>query len=412
MPKHVDENAIVVTGIGVACGFGHGKKSFWDGLLNGPNLFDYLKRPGREPLDRSPFIGIEMPAPPSILPSRMERTVGFSGRVAISVLHEAWHEANLDRYDPERIGLIVGGANLMSREAALAALHDSERPAFTPPQHGYVFFDSDLCGICCASYPIRGFSQTIGAASASGLAATVQAVKAVRAGQVDACIALGGLQDLSALDLHRLRALGAMGSARYSDTPDQACRPMSRDHDGFIFGESSSAIVVERAKPGRPHYGVLTGSARVTDGARGPKPDSDGQMRAARMALAEAGLSASDIDYLNGHATGTPQGDHTELETYRRLGLERAWINTTKSILGHGLSAAGSTELAALLLQMRHGILHPSRNLSPPLEDSLRWVGDAPQPHQCQRALKLSFGFGGNNVALVVEAPDQGTPLP
>lgn len=411
--KPPDDGALAVTGIGVACGLGHGKQAFWDGLLDAPNLFGYLQRTGRQPLaGQPPFIGVEMPEPPSGLPPRVERTVGLSGRVAVSVLTEAWHEAGLDHHDPERIGLVVGGANLMSREAALAADSDAARPAFIPPRHGHVFLDSDICGICSATFPIRGFTQTVGAASASGLAATVQAMAAVRSGRVDACIALGALQDLSSLDLHRLRAMGVMGSERFADAPDQACRPMSRDHDGFIYGEASAALVVERVKPGRPHYGLLTGSSHVTDGTRGPQPNGAGQVRAARMALAEAGLTGADIDYLSGHATGTPLGDQTEVETYRQLDLERAWINTTKSIVGHGLSAAGSIELAALLLQMRHGILHPSRNLSPPLDDALRWVGETPHPHTCQKALKLSFGFGGVNTAVVVEAASQGDPKP
>jgi len=403
--------SLAVTGIGVACGFGHGKPALWDGLLSAPNLFGFLGRPGRQPFaGQKRFIGIEMPDPPSVLAPRVERTVGLSGRVAVSVLNEAWQEADLDSFAPERIGLIVGGSNFSSRESALASDDDMARPGFISPRHGHEFLDFDLSGICTASFPIRGFSQTVNAASASGSAATIQAMEAVRSGRVDVCIALGGMQDVSALDLHRLRALGAMGSERYADTPNEACRPMSRDHDGFIFGEASAALVIERANSARSHYGILSGSAQIVDGNRGPQPDSAGQQRAARMALAEAGLCGEDIDYLNGHATGTPLGDETELESYRQLGLHGAWTNTTKSILGHGLSAAGSIELAALLLQMRHGILHPSRNLSPPLDDTLRWVGDTPQPHQIQKALKLSFGFGGINTALVIEAPSQGAP--
>lgn len=404
---------LAVTGIGVACGLGHGKSALWDGLLRAPNLFGFLQRPGRQPQARQKrFIGIEMPDPPSILPPRVERTVGLSARVAVSVLNEVWQEADLDSFDPQRIGLIVGGSNFSSRESALASVTDLERPAFIPPRHGHMFLDSDLSGICTSTFPIRGFSQTVDAASASGTVATLQAMEAVRSGRVDVCIALGGMQDVSALDLHRLRALGAMGSERFADTPEEACRPMSRDHDGFIFGESSAALVIERVSPDRPHYGVLSGGAHIVDGHRGPQPDSHGQQRSARMALDEAGLSGEDIDYLNGHATGTPLGDETELESCRQLGLNGAWTNTTKSILGHGLSSAGSIELAALLLQMRHGILHPSRNLPPPLDDTLRWVGDTPQPHQIQKALKLSFGFNGINSALVVEAPSPGARQP
>lgn len=397
---------LAVTGIGVACGAGFGKEALNQALFSAPDLFSFLERPGRfSPMDETRFIGIETPPPPTILAPRIERTVGLPSRVAVAVLDEAWCEAGLDDVDPERIGLVIGGSNLNSREYALAAEAHGERPAFMPPRYGHVFLDSELCGICTSTFNIRGFSQTIGAASASGVVATLQAMEAVRSGRVDVCIALGALQDLSLFDLQGLRALGAMGSTHFEDAPLKACRPMSEDHDGFIYGESCAALVIERLNPDREPYGILLGGAQITDGSRGPEPNTAGQQRAVHMALAQARVPAKDIDYVNGHATGTPLGDRTERETYQQLGLQHAWINTTKSILGHGLSAAGAIELAAVFLQMRQGALHPCRNLTQPIDPTMRWVGDMPQSHRICHALKLSFGFGGINSALVLKAP-------
>ncbi|MBL4837427.1 MAG: hypothetical protein JKY34_07595 [Kordiimonadaceae bacterium] len=405
--QHNSKAPLAVTGIGAACGAGFGKTALKEALFGTKNLFSFLERPGRQSDKQdTPFIGIELPeSPPTILPARIERTVGLSGRVAVSVLHEAWHEANLDGVDPKRIGLIVGGSGLNSREQALAATAYSKRPAFIPPRYGHVFLDTEVGSICTSAFPIRGFYNTVGAASASGLVATLQAMQAVQSGQVDVCIALGALQDLSLFDLQGMRAMGAMGSARFKDAPQKASRPMSQDHDGFIYGEACAALVIERLDSSRAHYGILAGGAQVVDGNRGPEPNSKSQQKAAHMALQKAGLQVEDIDYVNGHATGTPLGDKTELETYKELGLEKAWVNTTKSILGHGLSAAGAIELAAVLLQMREGQLHPCNNLNPALDTSLKWVGPAPQPHKIQNALKFSFGFGGINTALALKAP-------
>lgn len=400
-----DSAPLAVTGIGVACGAGFGKAALSRALFEAPELFSYLERPGRQTSENEPpFIGIEVPAPPTILPPRIERTVGLSGRVAVAVLDEAWREAGLDDVDPKRIGLVVGGSNLNSREQALAIESHGTRPAFMPPRYGHMFLDSEISGVCTSTFAIRGFAHTIGAASASGIVATLQAMEAVRFGRVDVCIALGALQDLSLFDLQGLRALGAMGSSRFENAPLEACRPMSQDHDGFIYGESCAALVIQRLNPNRAAYGILLGGAQITDGSRGPEPDTAGQQHAAQMALADAGVTIEDVDYVNGHATGTPLGDRTELETYRELGLQHAMINTTKSILGHGLSAAGAIELAAVFLQMRQETLHPCRNLAPALDPSLRWVGDTPQPHRIRHALKLSFGFGGVNSALVLKA--------
>jgi malonyl-ACP decarboxylase len=233
----------------------------------------------------------------------------------------------------------------------------------------------------------------------------IQAAEAVRSGRVDACIALGALQDVSYVDLLGFRALGALGSARFDGQPGRACRPFDAGHDGFLYGESCAALVLRRADQAGPGYGALIGAAQVADGQRGPEPDPEGQRRAIAQALAQAGLSAADIDYVNAHATSTPKGDEVELDTLRAMGLEHAWVNAGKSILGHGLSAAGAVELAALLLQMRAGRLHPIRNLENPPEPGLRWVVGGPQPHRIRHALKLSFGFGGVDTALVVRAP-------
>jgi len=405
--QHNNKAPLAVTGIGAACGAGFGKDALKQALFGTENLFSFLERPGRrcEKQD-TPFIGIELPEPiPTILPPRIERTVGLSGRVAVSVLHEAWHEANIDTVDPGRIGLVVGGSGLNSREQAIAADTYSKKPAFIPPRYGHMFLDTEVGAICTSTFPIRGFCHTVNAASASGVVATLQAMQAVSSGQVDVCIALGALQDLSLIDLQGFRAMGAMGSPSFASTPFEASRPMSQDHEGFIYGEACAALVIERLDTNRAHYGTLTGGAQVADGNRGPEPNSQAQQQAAHMALQQAGLHIEDIDYVNGHATGTPLGDKTELETYRELGLNKAWINTTKSIIGHGLSAAGAIELAAVFLQMQQGQLHPCRNMNPALDTSLKWVGTAPQQHIIQNALKFSFGFGGTNTAIVLQAP-------
>ena len=396
-----DVHPPVVTGIGVGSGLGHGKDAFRQGLFEGRSVFAPLARPGRQRGDGSPpFFGVEMPDPPSILPPRVERTAGLSGRAAVAVLDEAWREAGLDRLVPERIGLIVGGTNLMAREQFLSLRDYAERLDFLPPRHGHVFLDTDICGLCASQFPIRGFAHTVGAASASGAAAVVAAAEAVSSGRVDACIALGALQDVSALDLQGFRALGALGAG-------PVCRPMDRGHDGFLYGEACAALVVTRPElAGGTIYGRVLGTGFCADGSRGPEPNSEGQVRAAQDALADAGLAAADIDYVNGHATGTPSGDDAELETLRRLDLGHARVNATKSIIGHGLSAAGAIEAAAVLIQMREGWLHPVLHLETPLDEGFGWVRGGMAEHRIRHALKFSFGFGGSNIALVFGAPE------
>lgn len=401
MPKAGPE--VSITGIGAATGLGYGKGALIDGLLAGRDVFSLLRRPGRQAPDGSTaFMGVELADPPDLLPPRVARTAGFGSRVAVAVVDEAWREAGLDQVAPERIGLVVGGSNLFSREHLLMAQSFAGRLAFVPPRAGHVYLDSDLCGILASTFPIRGFSHTVGAASASGAAAVIAAAQAVQAGRVDACIAVGALQDVSYLDLIGMWAMGALGSLRFAGQPGRACRPFDHDHDGFLYGESCAALVLRPASQGGPGYGTLIGAAQVTDGRRGPEPDAEGRCRAVTAALAEAGIEAVAVDTVSAHATGTPRGDMAEAASLRALGLDHAWITAPKSVLGHGLASAGTVELAALLLQMHRGMLHATRNLEHPQEPGLRHVRGKPCPHQSRYALKLSFGFGGVDTAMII----------
>jgi malonyl-ACP decarboxylase len=266
------------------------------------------------------------------------------------------------------------------------------------------FMDSDLCGFCTAQFGIRGLAYTVGGASASGQLAIIQAAQAVRTKQVDVCIALGALMDLSHWECRGLRAIGAMGSDRYGTEPELACRPFDRDHDGFIFGECCGAVVVESGESshsrGVKPYATLRGWGLVMDGNRNPDPSLEGEMLAIQNALDCSELSPTQIDYVNPHGTASIAGDETELKALRACKLTDAYLNTTKSLIGHGLSAAGTVEVIATLLQMQTGRLHPSRNLDNPIDSSLNWVRDKSIAHPIENALTLSMGFGGINTAL------------
>ena len=411
---------VIATGLGVVTAVGHGKDAFTDALMHGRGAFAVMQRPGRqlpraagsasEPPAEARFLGAEL-APltlPAAFSSVRRRTASLSAQAAIACLHEAWKEARLDDVDPVRIGLIVGGSNVQQRE--LVATHDAyrDRPHYLRPTYSLSFMDSDLCGLCTELFGIRGLAYTAGGASASGQLAVVQAHHELQAGRLDVCIALGALMDLSYWECQGLRAIGAMGSDRFADQPAAACRPFDRDRDGFIYGECSAAIVLERAdRPGRAGvtpYARVLGAAIRMDANRNADPSLDGELAAIRGALDDAGVAAASIDYVNPHGTGSPRGDETELEAIHRAGLSHAYLNATKSITGHGLTAAGAVELAATLLQMRAGRVHPTRNLDHPIDDRCNWVRQAALPHRIHRAVKLSMGFGGINTALCLEA--------
>ncbi len=408
-----DASEIVVSGLGVTTAIGQGKARFIAALLEGVGRFHTMQRPGRQyPAGTdaaSQFLGAEIDSLeiPAGIPRAMLRTASLTGQVALTTLHEAWADAGLSNVDPTRIGLIVGGSNVQQRE--LTQTHEAyrQKPQFLRPAYAMSFMDSDVCGMCTEAFGIEGMAYTLGGASASGQLAVLQAIRAVESGQVDVCIALGALMDLSFWECQGFRSLGAMGSDAFASEPQLACRPFDQRRDGFIFGEACGAIVIEKAATARREhvkpYARVAGWAMKMDANRGANPSFDGEVRVIQQALHKAGLSAHDIDYVNPHGSGSGVGDETELRAFAQCGLQHAYINATKSLTGHGLSAAGAVELVATLLQMQAGALHPTRNLDEPMDENWNWVRQKAVPHAIQRALKMSMGFSGVNSALCLE---------
>jgi malonyl-ACP decarboxylase len=395
---------LAATGLGVITSIGQGKDAFARALLNGESAFDVMQRSGRR--GEIPYLGAEIrdAAFASSLPPQTRRAASLSAQLALVVLQEAWDEARLAEVDPHRIGLVIGGSNVQQRELVRVQDTYRDRTAFLRPTYALTFMDSDLCGFCTAQFGIRGIAFTVGGASASGQLAIIQAAQAVLAKQVDVCIALGALTDLSYWECQGLRGLGAMGSDRYATQPALACRPFDRDHDGFIFGEASGAVVIESVESSKrrgvtPHA-TLRGWGVAMDGNRNPDPSLEGEVRAIRSALTAADWPSARIDYINPHGTGSVAGDETEVAALRACGLSAAYVNATKSLIGHGLSAAGTVEAIATLLQMKAERLHPTRNLEHPIDPELNWVRDEPIDARIKHALTLSMGFGGINTAL------------
>lgn len=407
---------IYIAGIGVTTAIGQGKEQFCSALLRGAHNFQFMKRDGRqydilrgEGILKSQFIGaeIETLSMPEYFSPDLLRTASFSSQVALGTLYEAWNEARLAEIDPTKIGLIVGGSNVQQRE--LLHQHDKyrDRIEFLRPTYALSFMDSDICGLCTEAFGIKGFAYTVGGASASGQLAVIQAINSIQSGQVDVCIALGAMMDLSYFECQAFRALGAMGSDKFAAHPQLACRPFDKDHDGFIYGEACGAVVVANADALKKitllPYGRIAGWGIHMDGNRNPNPSFEGECSVIQQALARAGMRPKDIDYINPHGTGSIIGDETELKAIHQSGLSHAYINATKSLLGHGLTAAGNVELIATLLQMRSGNLHPTNNLISPIAEGFNWVKDKTVAHQIHRALKMSMGFGGMNTALCIE---------
>lgn len=337
----------------------------------------------------------------------MPRTISLSAHAALLAVNEAWQDANLNSIEPERIGLIVGGSNFQQRELTLVHDNYHARTAFIKPGYAMTFMDTDVCALLSDYFGIKGMAYTVGGASASGQLALIQALTLVASKQVEVAIVVGALMDLSYWECQSFSSLGAMGSRRFADAPLLASRPCDQQRDGFIFGEACAAVVVESADAASrltvtPYAQVLASSV-IMDANRTTQPNLASEIKVVQNTLAQAGLTATDIDYVKPHASGSVLGDATEIDALTALGLQHAYINTGKSVFGHGLSAAGLIEVVATLIQMRTGLLHPSLNLAHPINPEFNWVQNTAIRHDIQNALCLSLGFGGINTALCLK---------
>ena len=412
MSSHPKGNPVAITGVGVATAAGCGVQAFAEALFSGRAKFALLQRPGREtPL---PIVGAEIddaafgPTRFAAADRLAKRSGSLVAQTAIQVLAEAWRDARLDggRVPAARIGLVVGGLGHEPRADECLRGQYRGNLRFIRPSSAVATWDTHLIGLLSEAFGIQGECVSVGGASAAGAVAVIHAARQIASGATDVSIAVGALCDLSQFELQALRNLGALGGEQSTDHPDRACRPFDVSSDGFIPGEGCAAIVLERdcdALSGHVNLrGWFLGGCIASAAEHGPAPNPDAQRRVMCGALEQAGVVASDVDYVSTHGTGAPLGDATEVATIRAAGLDGAWINATKSITGHCLTASGAIEVVATVLQMQAGRCHATRNLVQPIDPALRWVRQQAVEADINIAISNSFAFGGINTSLVL----------
>jgi 3-oxoacyl-[acyl-carrier-protein] synthase II len=197
-----------------------------------------------------------------------------------------------------------------------------------------------------------------------------------------------------------------------NDEPQRASRPWDENRDGFVLGEGAAVLILEEYEAAKARgariYCELTGYGASSDAYHmtNPAPGGAGAVQAMKMAMADAGVNASEVGYINAHGTSTPVGDLAESEAIKAaLGADiakKCWISSTKSMTGHGLGAAGAVESVFSILALYHGKVPPTINLdSPSLDCDLDYVPNTAREKQLHHVLNNSFGFGGTNACLL-----------
>ena len=256
-------------------------------------------------------------------------------------------------------------------------------------------------------FGIKGESYDISAACTSSALSIIAGARLLLSGEYD-CVMVGGSEEVSwqqAVGFSAMRAL----SHTHNDEPATASRPFDKTRDGFVLGEGAGMLILEREssalKRGIKPKAYLSGFATNSNAADMVIPDADSSAQVMRKAISNAGLKPEDIDYINTHGTATPVGDPVEMNAIRSVFGENSnvAINSTKSMTGHMIGAAGAVEAIFSILMLQNSFLCPTANLKDP-EDSFAWadlVQETREGVNLRHALSNSFGFGGSNGCLV-----------
>jgi len=290
----------------------------------------------------------------------------------------------------------AGFVNEFARRAAAKAFYR------TWPQY--------LAARLAGHFGIEGPTATIQTACTSSAQAIGEAYRAIRRGAIDVALAGGAECIVAPIEVQLFCLLGVM--SRQNATPETASRPFDARRDGFVIGEGAGFLILESADHARRRgapaiaevagYGTTCDAYRVTDEA----PDGRGAIGAMRRALDDAGLAPRDVDYVNAHGTSTPMNDRVETAAIKTVfGPEasRLLVSSTKSMIGHTISAAGAIELATTVLAVRDQIAPPTINYRvPDPECDLCYVPNTSVAARIRAAISNSFGFGGHNDCLLV----------
>ena len=406
----VSRRRVVVTGVGAVTPLAAGVEQSWQALCQGKSGVARITK-----FDSSGFraqIAAEVKDfhPEDFLDTKKIRRTDPFIHYALASARMAMDDARLiiNNGNAGRVGVIVGtcAGGMTTYEKNLFALRD-EGPEKVSPFFVPAFMANMAAGEISMAFGAKGPGKCVVTACATGSHSIGDAFRLIQYGEVDAVITGGSdayILPVGIAGLDRIRAI-----SRRNSEPEKASRPFDKDRDGFVLGEGAGILVLEEMESamrrGAKIYAELVGYGSNIDGHHVTEPDWENQAGCVRLALHDAAISASDVDYINAHGTATVLNDLSETKTIKAaLGehSRKVPISSNKSMIGHLLGAAGAVEAIFTVLTMRDDIIPPTINYgTPDPECDLDYVPNIARKAQINIALSNSFGFGGANATLI-----------
>ena len=409
-----EQRRVVVTGVGLVTPLGTGVEKNWDALITGrsgirrisrfPNVEAYASQIAGEVPDFSAEDFIE---PKEI--KKMDLFIQYAVAAAAMAMIDS--SLKIDSDLAEQVGVIIGvglcGIDTIetTKEALLSGGPRKISPFFIPK------VISNLApGQIAIRHGAKGINLTPTSACSSGTHAIGEAYHLIRRGLQDAVITGGAESAITPLGVGGFAAMKALSTR--NDQPERASRPFDRDRDGFVIAEGSGVLILEERERalerGAKIYAEVVGYAANGDAHHmtAPAPEGEGAARCMRLALKDAGLVPSDVDYINAHGTSTEYNDANETMAIKKVFGEQAAklaVSSTKSMTGHLLGAAGAVEGVFSALTLHHGVIPPTINYDhPDPQCDLDYVPNEARKADVRIVLSNSFGFGGTNACVIL----------
>ena len=408
---------VVVTGLGALTPIGNDVMSYWDGLVSGKSGADHITY-----FDTSKFktqFACELKGydPLNHFDRKEARKLDKFAQYALVCSEEAIQDSklDLDSIDKTRVGVIwgsgIGGLETFQNEATAYAQGDGT-PRYNP------FFIPKMIpdiapGVISIKYGFKGPNFATVSACASSANALIDALNYIRLGYSDVMVSGGSEAGIIKSGIGGFNAVQAL--SKRNDDPKTASRPFDRDRDGFVLGEGGGCIILEELEHAKSRgakiYAEVCGAGLSADAYHmtAPHPEGEGAINVMLNCIKDSGLSYKDVDLINMHGTSTSLGDKAEAKAVKAVFKDHAYnlnINSTKSMTGHLLGAAGAVEAISCVLAINNDIVPPTinhYNEDPEIDNKLNFTFNKAQKRKVSVAMSNTFGFGGHNACVLLK---------
>jgi 3-oxoacyl-[acyl-carrier-protein] synthase II len=403
---------VVVTGIGVIAPLGIGLEKYWSALKSGQNAIGPITHFDPSGFDSKIAAEVKDFNPEDFIPKKDARKVDRFVAFAIAASRLALDDGgiNLDSVDKGMFGVVIGSGigGMQTLETQHRTLVE-KGPGRISPFFIPTMISNMAAGMVGMHFGFQGPNMAIVTACATANHCIGMAADLIRHGRLEHALAGGTEAAITPLGLGGFCAMKALSTR--NDDPTKACRPFDSQRDGFVMGEGCGVLLLEdfeRAKArGAKIYAEIAGWGMSADAFHmtNPEPEGAGAARAMRFAIADAQIQPGEVGYINAHGTSTPAGDRAETKAIRNVFGEHAPripVSSSKSMMGHGLGAAGALESVVTIMAAKEGLFPPTINYEfPDPECDLDYVPNIAREASITFSMNNSFGFGGQNAVLI-----------